>query len=279
MLLRPICQTMILIVAASSIASAEDKPGSRENTPLRKLINESIGWLELRKADEETPMKPQVIMRWPNSSRGSADGATVIWTHLGRPEAVAAIYPWEGKAFVQEFDSMSRGKIVATRDDEIVWAPSDGLVFRGVDDWPEPAGARALRVRQMKSLAKQFSATLLGWKVDDSQREELRLAPAPLYRYEVKKRKGLIDGALFAFVTGTDPEVILMLEAVRVQDKPTWQYAFVRRSSGRLQARHRKELVWEAARFPGKNDPQSKHVEFGQPLDEVLPVTDRAESE
>ena len=39
-------------------------------------------------------------------------------------------------------------------------------------------------------------------------------------------RRDLIDGALFAFVSdaGTDPEIVLVLEAVKNGEKATWQY-------------------------------------------------------
>ena len=45
----------------------------------------------------------------------------------------------------------------------------------------------------------------------------------------------LIDGAVFAFVQGTDPEAVLLIEAVRRDDRTVWQYAFGRRD--RLQRR------------------------------------------
>ena len=106
----------LIAVAAIGVARTSAEPA----TTLRELIDESIGWYEiLPNAASTDGMKPVVALRWPNSIRGSSDGATVVWVAKGRPEAVAAIYPWEG-LFIHEFDSLSRGQIVAKRDDEIV---------------------------------------------------------------------------------------------------------------------------------------------------------------
>jgi hypothetical protein len=35
----------------------------------------------------------------------------------------------------------------------------------------------------------------------------------------------LLDGALFAYVLGTDPEAVLVLEAIGTAEKADWQYA------------------------------------------------------
>jgi hypothetical protein len=56
----------------------------------------------------------------------------------------------------------------------------------------------------------------------------LRLLPTPLDRFGEAASDGNADGALFSFVVGNDPEVILLVES---GDKPTggpvWQYGLV----------------------------------------------------
>ena len=52
---------------------------------------------------------------------------------------------------------------------------------------PEPIAGRnsaERRLRQMKSLADEFAVTMLGWKADDSDREELRRLPKEFFRYK-----------------------------------------------------------------------------------------------
>lgn len=270
MLLKHISKATLLLLALSLVSQAEDKPKDGEDTPLRKLIDESVNWYQLRKSGEEVPMKPVIAMRWPNNTRGSADGATVIWVADGRPEAVCAIYPWQD-LFEHQFDSLSRGTVVAERDDEIVWQPMEaGLQFRPIDGAPAPAKTRAARLRQMKALTKLFKATLLGWTNDGSQVEQLRILSRPLYRYEIENPEQVHDGALFAFVTGTDPEVLLSIESFGEPDQQQWQYAFVRRTSGGLEGRFRDKVVWGAGKYPQQRDPKLNHIGFARPLDEAL---------
>ena len=129
-----------------------------------------------------------------------------------------------------------------------------------------PAEMPAARLRQMKTLASQFSSTMLGWKADKTDREPLRLLPQPLYRYD-SKRSDVLDGAVFAFVQGTDPESLFLIEAFKKGDGFKWQFAFVRRTSGELEGRHKDNVVWHADRFPTNNDPRSTHRSLGRPLD------------
>ena len=110
----------------------------------------------------------------------------------------------------------------------------------------------------MKVLANRFQVTMTGWKPDRSDREELRLLPKLLYRAELSEPSGpdpgWIDGGVFAFVQGTDPEAILVLEAVRQNGHPRWQYAFARATSAGLEARLDKTVVWSVEFLVGAGD-------------------------
>ena len=58
------------------------------------------------------------------------------------------------------------------------------------------------------------------------------------------ERADLIDGALFAFVQGTDPEVLLLLEARRDEAVASWHYGLARMTSRALRADHKEKEVW-----------------------------------
>lgn len=77
----------------------------------------------------------------------------------------------------------------------------------------------------------------------------LRLLSRPLYRYE-KPEGDLVDGALFAFVSdaGTDPEIALVLEAVKEEKKETWRYRPVRFCISSLYVQYQDEEVWTSLR-------------------------------
>lgn len=249
------------LIFAGSLQSAEEQKKSEEPTTLRELIDAAIDDVQIfADAETKTPARPQVALRWANNARGSEDGTTVLYIHEGRPLAVACIYPWE-RQLPRDFCVLARVPIVARYEGAVVWQPQRTEVkLADIPGAPPPEQSATQRLRQMKSLAEQFSSTMLGWRADDSDREELRLLPRPLYRYETDRYKAaggdVLDGAVFAFVMGTDPESLLVIEATKAGDAAKWQYAFVRRTSGELEGRHRDQVVWHAERFPATRDAQ-----------------------
>ena len=242
---------------------------------LNETIEKSIDWYEiLPDASAKTALPPLPVMRWRNVARGQAGEAMmVVWAHNGRPVAMASIYPWEGY-MCHEFGSLSRqARLVARDRSAVVWTPNKaGVDFKDVPGAPSPADTPAARLRQMKALAERFKGTMTGWKGDDSDREELRLLPRPLYRYELKDAKepipNLQDGALFAFVMGTDPEIVLVLEAVGPPNQAVWQYAFARATSGGLEAKLDDAVVWRAEKFPESRIPTNPQVTLRRLIDE-----------
>jgi hypothetical protein len=264
---RLLCLALLLSPTATSPQLARGEDPAAEPKTLREFMDSATKWYEVY-PDGEAKESAQtlVALRWANNARGSEDGMTLLFIHEGRPLAAACVYPW-AKHLIHDFESLSRGKLVAKQDGTVVWQPQEpGVTFADIPGAPAPDITKAQRLRQMKNLAEKFKATMLGWKADSTDREELRLLARPLYRYEPKEGGDLMDGAVFAFVMGTDPEVILLLEAVKDKDKAKWQYAFARRTSGELEARMGEAVVWKAARFPEKNDQRLPHFARGTPL-------------
>jgi hypothetical protein len=275
--------TLALPVAADS---ADDPPPGEtddRNLKIQKVMEASVEWYELLpKADARGPLKPQVVLSWRNAVRGWRNGVRderakdflVLWVDDGRPVAAASIFPWQGRILCHEFTSLSRGAGLVARDGEaVVWSPRDaGVEFRDVPAAPAPADSPELRLRQMKSLAERFTATLIGWKQDDAGPEVLRLLPRPLYRYEIKEaqaaHRDLLDGALLAFVQGTDPEALLLLEAVVIDERPRWQYAFSRATSGGLEARLGKEVIWKVEQLADTATPTKPQIVLRRKIDE-----------
>jgi len=276
-----------LALVASSAAGQQPEqavPGVQAEEPaepstLRELIDASTKWYELLpSADATEPAQPLVALRWANNARGSQDGITMVYVSAGIPIAAACVYPWDGR-LEHDFESLSRQPIVAKKDGAVVWQPQQpGVEFAAVPDAPAPDEKPAGRLRQMKALASRFKATMLGWKSDNTDREELRLLTRPLYRYEPKSG-AIVDGALFAFAMGTDPEVLLLIEAVESGGTTSWQYAFARRTSGQLEARLGEAVVWEAPRFPTQRDSRLPHFTLATPLPPSIVAAERAADE
>jgi hypothetical protein len=108
----------------------------------------------------------------------------------------------------------------------------------------------------MKALAAEFSAVLRDAKGTD---EELRMLPQALHRYNQSKAP-LMDGAIYAFVLGTDPEALLILETDFTANEPRWEYAFARFHFDEVIAKHRDQVV-----FRVDADGEQKTTNVGDP--------------
>lgn len=254
--------------AVQPFEAAQDSPET-----LSDLIDATLPEFALFSGAElDEPLEIGAKLRWDNNSRGSESGLTAVYVRHGRPEAVVCVYPWSGR-LVHDFGSLSRERVAGRHENQVFWETDrPGVEFRPIPDAEPPAQSRAARLRQLKQLARtRFAGTLVGWKADDSDRQELRLLPRPLYRYE-PSTEGTLDGAVFAFAMGVDPELLLLLEAVSDSSGPHWEYAFVRRTSGELQGRLDQSVVWTAERFPRGDDPHGLLRGVTRPLPEDLLV-------
>ncbi|MGE5193080.1 MAG: hypothetical protein ACM3U2_11320 [Deltaproteobacteria bacterium] len=239
---------------------------------IKELLEQAIDWYDvLPDAEAKTRLRPQVVMRWRNQVRLQTGAALMaVWTDHGRPAAMASIFQWDDD-ICHEFGALSRSNRLAARDKTaVIWSPAkSGVDFRDVADVPAPAGNPAARLRQMKAIAERFTARLPK-RNGDANHEVLRLLPRPLYRYDLKEADGadppLQDGGMFAFVMGTDPEVILLLEAVRRGDDAVWQYAFARATAWAAEASLGDEVVWSVSTDTLVRNPTNSQFQIRRPL-------------
>jgi hypothetical protein len=186
---------------------------------------------------------PEPVLSWTNPLRRTFTGGSFIWVADGRPEVVGSFYRYtvDGKTVEDnEFQSLATTGLKASRDGREVWVPREaGIALAPIPGAPRPGASPSERLRQMRALANEFRAFF-----DTTEdKSELRLLPKPLYRYRVN-RPDLSDGALFAFVLTTDPEVLLMIECRQVDGVAVWHYGFARMSMVNLRAQHKARNVW-----------------------------------
>jgi hypothetical protein len=169
--------------------------------------------------------------------------------------------PEDGGAWASyEFVSLSSGPVTAAGEGDWKWSPKKpGAEFRPLPDGPAPAEDVPGRLGQMKELLRRFTASekpLPG--------KELALLEAPVHRYADAER-GLLDGAVFVFANGTDPEVILLLELQRADkaSPPQWQYALARMGAAELWVNLDGTEVWR--RPGGSMKPEDEYAVFGAP--------------
>jgi hypothetical protein len=214
---------------------------------------------EYSMAVESAPRKPleltkEPIFEWSNPVReGLQQGVIFLWLRDGCPSALGCIFSepegrFKGRKVIHEFHALDSEKLVVTRPADALndWKPQAGLERKELTDAAAPAATPAARLLQMRRLAQEFTAH----EVDtEGKRWDLRLLPAPLYRYPTGKT-GVIDGALFTLVStaGTDPEVLLLIEAREVGGKLRWEYACGRFSDRSLYVQRKDKEVWSSVR-------------------------------
>ena len=192
-------------------------------------------------------LKKEPVFEWLNPPRSNQQGALFLWLRDGRPAALACIFshPDEklpGRKIMHELHALDPEKLQVTRAEYNQWKPEAGLTRQELPDAGAPADTAGARLLQMRKLAQEFS----GHSVDrDQKRWELRLLPTPLYRYPAAKA-GVIDGALFALMSsaGTDPEVLLLIEAKIAEGKVRWEYACGRFSDWELRVQRKDKEVY-----------------------------------
>ena len=201
-------------------------------------------------SDRPLTLKPEPILKWSNPVRGSIYGDVFIWTENGRPEAVASIYKWYSPHThrANEFHSLALDKLIGERDGVPVWTPSrPGLELKPIPAAPVSADSAAARLRQMRTLAQEFTGSQTGRQ---RMKRDMRLLTEPLYRYENTKGE-LIDGGLFVFVVATDPDAFLLIEVRRTKGGAAeWRFGAARMYTETVGIAHRGREVWNAPELP-----------------------------
>jgi hypothetical protein len=168
-----------------------------------------------------------------------------------------------------EIHSLSTGLPVMSHNGKVIWEPERaGVELKSISDAPKPGETAVARLAQMRKLAAQYSVVA---DYGNKKKEDMRLLPAPVYRYASEKQ-GVTDGALFAFVRGTDPEAFLMIEARKGRDGVEWLYAFARYNPCGLQATRADREVWKVDQLPVKVNTDPKQPYYGLRKYSDLPV-------
>jgi len=88
----------------------------------------------------------------------------------------------------------------------------------------------------------------------------------PIFRYD-SRDPDVLDGAIFAFVEGTDPELLIAIEATKTENSFEWQYAVGRMNSIRFEVRRNDQLVWKgdklAPPWPNVRRPEKSYFFLG----------------
>jgi hypothetical protein len=237
--------TLIIVASCCSSTSLVAAPPTEADLEVARkarlaFVQERfMTWKLMLKEDDQKVLAAQKepLIRFSNPVLASVnDGMLFIWRDANRPLA-ACSYSIRGTTDVLdvyvEFSTMHHRALRIERDGRSIWQPKTAVLV----DQPLPAKEAVpdrpvARLSAMRQLAARFRAT--EHEVATKQNSELRLMPQPVDRFK-SPEYGVVDGALFAYATGNDPQLLLRLEIVENAAKElTWQYTLSRMASHEL---------------------------------------------
>ncbi|MCI0361340.1 MAG: hypothetical protein L0211_22890 [Planctomycetaceae bacterium] len=246
----------VLLLVATALRAQEpaDPPTEKDRETRLKQAEAHVGALDLRLAEggDEVARIDKPLLVFGDSTRNNGDGTVWAWGREGRPLAVIETYrnTAEGGPRASALTLTSTDKVVLKAPFFVQeWRPAKTqivpTVLPGAD---APSDREAVRLRQLKEQARRFTAHEF-WDPDNS-RFELRLLVQPVHRYRDEKAK-LWDGAIFVLAHGTNPEVLVLIEALGESlERSRWHYSLARLGSAELHVEIDGQEVWKQDRAP-----------------------------
>jgi hypothetical protein len=218
-----------------------------------KLMKGTAERIEIRLEGQDGPkldLREQPVIRWDNHRSFVVDAATFVWTIDHRPQAIGGMWLKSGQNYAFfELQSLSPQLLTATINGTARWSTSQpGISWQIVAGGPPSAASRVERLRQMKQIAESFSAYAVKTAPDYDEGSiwHLRMMAQPVYRYS---EEAAVDGALFAFAQGIDPEVFLILETREEEGIGRWHFGFAPACVWELHGKHRDREVWSRPKW------------------------------
>jgi hypothetical protein len=225
-----------LLVASISSVAAQDEPEAKQRlefmqSALRSLEPESS---EL-KAKAALTFVAKPLLRYSDPTRGgikteAANNVLLdagVWRlgTEGRPTALVTVeiyqFPDRSRVLSLEFLSLTEAKFsLKHKTEDVYWnATASGLNLKELPDAPKPAATAAARLTQMRQFVRRFAAK----ERFNNESIECRLLAQPIDRYQSAAEK-IVDGAIFAYANGTNPELGVVFES----DGERWLYGILR---------------------------------------------------
>jgi hypothetical protein len=240
--------------AAASARDALRAIAAQGDGPVSKQAKDELAtWLRLeemqklaaafpldRLADPDKPERLAVskepLLRFLDNERTVFDGTLWAYGTPGRPAAFISIYSYIGAAgelaWNSDIVSVSPRPLRAESVDKVPgqnWTPSASATTQPFPGARAPEADGEARLAQAIELAHRLKARE-AWP-PGAPPIDLALTPKPLLRYSDQE---VADGFVFAYMHETNPEIIVLLEARKKDDKLVWHYEFGRQGAAAL---------------------------------------------
>lgn len=263
-------------LAANLANGAEQDDKQREQARRERLL------VQMRELAQQTQVRfqhgdrqPQLlaspVFRYDDKPRRFLDATLWVWTEEGRPVAFEKIEAMELSVPAWQYCLASVSEELL----EVKWSSGlrfrstePGIEFRPLPEAPDVAAGAAQRKRQARELAPNFSARIVT-EPTANQSEAMRLLPRPIFEYSEAGSKAFL-GAVFGLTTsGTNPDLLLLLEARGEDGRLNWNYALARMTTGGLKVQYHGAPVWEADSVAPQSTTFPTWLFFAAPRDET----------
>lgn len=230
---------MALLTVGLRLMGAEPTEGQ---TPLGAMTKR-VGTLTMTYAEDSGKAAPQLrsspVLRCNDPTRDEQDGAVWLWTQGERPVAALCVLLYTSGKWNYENISLSDDALTVSGRPGWSWKPRATKRDWTTLDAPVPDTPRT-RQSAMRALARGLDAS----EVRRSETFPLRLLERPVYTYSAEDQ-GIIEGAIFAMSYGTNPEVLVQIEARKDGDLVRWHVAFARLSAAKITVKLGDKTLWQ----------------------------------
>lgn len=255
-----VCLSVLIAIAASPLNAdppAADKELVEAWLKVSRQHAEDYVFHPVAAPDRKLSLLPQAVFRHSQPVRGDDIGAVYLWIDQNkRPAVIGSVFAFthqgDTRTVAHELHSLASQPIEATWRRKSRWrTQAGGLSWKAVPNFPSAEKTSSGRQRQVREITRRFQAESIDHK---GGRWELRLVPRPIYQFDVESPKDVAGGSLTVFSQGTDPELILAIEARRVNDEFRWHYAPATFSDYALKLRLDDREVWSNKEWSSNHD-------------------------
>jgi hypothetical protein len=260
---------LLVLVAATSAGPPQEPPdkgtGADEEQHRREAERAVSGivlemlvdgkWTEVKRFE-----KP--LLFYGDATRENDRGSVWGWGDKGRPVALLELFQGVNNRtkWVAALCNTSGGKIRARRGGDPWWREnSSASELQDIPGAPAPLTEGPQRQRQLKQLAQKFTGHEF-WDPNNS-RFELRRLERPLHIYR-DEDSGLLEGGLFTLANGTNPEIMLFIEArvsPKEKSKTVWQFTVGRSAHAELHLEYDGKEVFSGPRADPLSGPDKPY--------------------
>ncbi len=251
------------------VAADEPSPKSGTNKSQDEVLQQMLGRVENMEVrfppgeqGRQAELHPTPLLHYSDQVRALPESTLWVWQLDQAPVLFCKVERMVSKrdgAVGWQYCCVpaSEDKADVTWKRDFRWRGKEvGFKWTTIPDATPPYPQEGLRLTQLKGVARGFTGEISG--PVEAGRQQSRLLPRPLHRFSAPKAN-VLDGAVFGLTSnGTNPDVLLIVEALQnpVADS-RWRYAVIGMTGDAVEVRFKDQPVWNKQYTTGPGDHKS----------------------